>query len=167
MALKELIPWKRNHNELAVRRDPMTPFDHFRREMDQLFDGFLNQWPAPSTSLLDRHLGEFMPTIDVAETEREIRVTAELPGMEQKDVEVALTRGVLTIKGEKREKKEESKGDFYRSECRYGAFERAVPLPAEIDADNAKATFEKGVLKITLPKTAEAQSQRKRIPISA
>ena len=167
MALKELIPWKRNNSELAVRRDPMTPFDHFRREMDQLFDGFLNEWPMRSTSLLDRHLGEFMPTIDVAETEKEVRITAELPGMEEKEIDVSLTRGVLTIKGEKREEQEENKRDFHRSECRYGMFERVIQLPAEIDADKAKATFKKGVLKITLPKTAEAQSQRKRIQVEA
>jgi HSP20 family protein len=166
MALKELIPWKRTGNELATRQDSMfAPFDQFRREMDNIFDGFLTDWPMRSTNLLDRQLRNFMPQVDVTETEKEVRVIAELPGLEEKDVDVSLTQGVLTIKGEKREEHEENKRDFHRSELRYGMFERAVQLPAEIDADKAKATFKKGVLKITLPKTAEAQSNRRRIPV--
>ena len=117
------------------------------------------------SSLLDRRLSQFMPQIDVDETEKEVRVTAELPGMEEKDVEVTLTQGVLTIKGEKREEHEENKRDFHHSELRYGMFQRAIQLPADIDADQAKASFKKGVLRITLPKTAEAQSSRRRIQI--
>ena len=165
MALKELIPWKRTGSELATRQDSMfTPFDDFRREMDKIFDGFLSDWPM-RTSLLDRQLGNFMPQVDVTETEKEVRVTAELPGMEEKDVQVTFTQGVLSIKGEKREEHEETKRDLHRSEIRYGMFERAVQLPADIDADKAKASFKKGVLRITLPKTAEAQSNRRRIPV--
>ena len=166
MALKELIPWKRTGNELATRQDSMfAPFDQFRREMDNIFNGFLTDWPVSTSRMLDRRLGNFMPQIDVAETEKEVRVTAELPGLEEKDVDVTLTQGVLTIKGEKREEHEENKRDWHHSELRYGMFERAIQLPAEIDADKAKASFKKGVLKITLPKTAEAQKNRRQIPI--
>lgn len=167
MALKELIPWKKPSSELAVRQDAMlNPFEQFRREMDQMFNGFLSDWPVRS-SLLDRRLGQFMPQIDVDETEKEVRVTAELPGMDEKEVEVTLTQGVLTIKGEKREEHEENKRDFHHSELRYGMFQRAIQLPADIDADKAKASFKKGVLRITLPKTAEAQSNRRRIPVES
>jgi len=166
MAIKELIPWKKNNGDLAVRREPAHPFEQFRREMDQLFDGFLTDWPG-RTSLLDRQLGSFMPDVDVKETEKEVRVTAELPGLDEKEVEVTLTEGALTIKGEKREEQNEDKGDFHRSECRYGMFERTLQLPRGIDADKVKASFKKGVLKITLPKTAEAQSNRKRIAIES
>ena len=80
-------------------------------------------------------------------------------------MEVTLTQGALTIKGEKREEHNEEKGDVHRSECRYGMFERTVQLPTGLDADQAKASFKKGVLKITLPKTAEARANRKRIPV--
>ena len=167
MALKELIPWKKNNNgELAMNREPAHPFDEFRREMDQLFDGFLSEWPG-RTSLLDRRLGSFVPQVDLAETDKEVRITAELPGLDEKEVEVTLTQGVLTIKGEKREEHQENKGDIHRSECRYGMFERSVQLPADIDADKAKASFKNGVLKVTLPKTAEAQSNRRRIPVES
>jgi HSP20 family protein len=167
MALKELIPWKKPSSELAVRQDAMlNPFEQFRREMDNLFDGFLSEWPMRS-SFLDRRMGTFLPQVEVSETEKEVRVTAELPGMDEKQVEVNLTQGVLTIKGEKREEHEENKRDFHHSELRYGMFERAIPLPADIDADKAKASFKKGVLRITLPKTAEAQSNRRRIPVES
>ncbi len=167
MALKELIPWKKPSSELAVRQDAMlNPFEQFRREMDQMFNGFLSDWPMRS-SLIDRRLGQFIPQIDVDETEKEVRITAELPGMDEKEVEVTLTQGVLTIKGEKREEHEENKRDFHHSELRYGMFQRAIQLPADIDADKAKASFKKGVLRITLPKTAEAQSSRRRIQIEA
>lgn len=167
MALKELIPWKKSGSELALRQDAMiNPFDAFRREMDHLFDGFLSEWPMRS-SLLDRRIGNFLPQVELSETEKEIRVTAELPGMDEKEVEVTLTQGALTIKGEKREEHEENKRNFHHSELRYGMFERSIQLPADIDADKAKASFKKGVLKITLPKTAEAQSNRRRIPVES
>ena len=164
MAIKDLIPWNKSNRELAVRREAANPFDDFRREMDQLFNGFLSEWPA-RTSLMERQFGSFVPEIDVAETDKEIRVTAELPGMEEKDVEVTLTEGVLTIKGEKREEHDEEKGDSFRSERRYGMFERSIALPSGLDADKAKASFKKGVLKVTLPKTPEAQSIRRRITV--
>jgi HSP20 family protein len=166
MAIKDLIPWtKTNQRDLAVRRDAGDPFELFRRDMDQLFNGFLSEWPGGRTSLMNRQFGSFVPEIDIKETDKEVRVTAELPGMEEKDIDVSLTEGVLTIKGEKREEHEEEKGDTFRSERRYGMFERSIALPNGIDANGAKASFKKGVLKITLPKTAEAQSNRRRIAI--
>jgi HSP20 family protein len=166
MALKQLIPWKKDNGELAVRHEPASPFQDFRREMDHLFDSFLSDWPG-RTSLLDRRLDSFVPNVDVKETEKEIRVTAELPGLDEKEVEVTLTQGVLTIKGEKREEHEENQEDTYRSECRYGIFERSIQLPDYLDADKAKAIFKKGVLKVTLPKTPQAQMQRRRIPVES
>ena len=108
-----------------------------------------------------------MPQVDVRETAKEIRVTAELPGMEEKDIEVSLLDGAITIKGEKSEEHEEEKGDVHRSERHYGMFERTIPLPSEVDVEKVNATFRKGVLKITLPKTKEAQSNRRVIPVQS
>ena len=165
MAITDLIPWKKNdENALALRRPEMDPFAQFRRGIDQMFDSMLGDWTGPM-NLLDRRLGSWMPQIDVRETAKEIRVTAELPGMEEKDLEVSLLDGALTIKGEKNEEHEEEKGDVHRSERQYGRFERTIPLRAEVDVDNVKASFKKGVLKITLPKTKEAQSNRRLIQI--
>jgi HSP20 family protein len=166
MAITDLIPWRKNENSLAVRRREMDPFMQMRREIDRMFNGMLTDWTGPM-SLLDRRLGTWMPQIDVSETAKEIRVTAELPGMEQKDLELSLVEGALTIKGEKSEEHEEEKGDVHRSERQYGMFERTIPLPSEVDADKVKASFKKGVLKITLPKTKEAQSNRRLIPVQS
>ena len=114
---------------------------------------------------MDRQFGSFVPDVDVTETEKEFRLTAELPGMDEKDLEVTYVDGGLTIKGEKRVEREEQDGDSYRSERQFGAFERTIPLPLDINADKAKASFKKGVLSITLPKTEEARSNKKTIPI--
>ncbi len=166
MAITDLIPWKKNENSLAVRRREMDPFIQMRREIDQMFNGMLGDWTGPM-NLLDRRLGSWMPHVDVNETAKEIRVTAELPGMEEKDLEVSLVEGALTIKGEKSEEHEEEKGDVHRSERQYGMFERTIPLPSEVDVDKVKASFKKGVLKISLPKTKEAQSNRRVIPVQS
>jgi HSP20 family protein len=165
MAITDLIPWKKNdENALAMRRRELDPFAQFRREIDQMFNGMLGDWSGPM-NLLDRRLGSWMPKIEVRETAKEIRVTAELPGMEEKDLEVSFLDRALTIKGEKNEEHEEENGDVHRSERQYGIFQRTIPLPAEVDADKVKASFKKGVLKITLPKTKEAQSNRRLIQI--
>lgn len=166
MAITDLIPWKKNEDSLALRRREMDPFTQLRREIDQVFNGMLGDWTGPM-NLLDRRLGSWMPQVDLSETGKEIRVAAELPGLEEKDLEVSLVNGALTIKGEKSEEHEEEKGDVHRSERQYGMFERTIPLPSEVDADKVKASFKKGVLKITLPKTKEAQSNRRVIPVQS
>lgn len=168
MAITDLIPWKRPNGPMATRRSEMDPFSQLHREIDRVFSDFMTDLPwSGRMSLLDRRLGSFVPDVDVTETDKEFRVMAELPGMEEKDLEVTYFDGGLTIKGEKREEHEEERGDYYRSERQFGAFERTVPLPSDISPDKAKASFKKGVLKITLPKTEEAQSHRKTIPIQS
>ena len=167
MAITDLIPWKKNdESALAMRRRETDPFAQFSREIDRMFDGMLGDWTRPM-NLLDRSLGSWMPQIDVRETAKEIRVAAELPGLEEKDIQVSLLDGALTIKGEKSEEHEEEKGDVHRSERQYGMFERTIPLPSEVDFEKVNATFKKGVLKVTLPKTKEAQSNRRVIPIQS
>jgi HSP20 family protein len=103
--------------------------------------------------------------VDVAERENEYEITAELPGMEEKDIEVNVSDDLLTIKGEKREEKEEKKKDYYVSERRYGSFQRSFSLPDGIDANKIEAKFINGVLTVILPKTPEAQKKQKKIEI--
>ena len=105
--------------------------------------------------------------MDVCERENEYEITAELPGMDASNVDVRLSEGVLTIKGEKKEKKEEQQKDYYISERRYGSFHRSFEVPEGIDEDKIQASFEKGVLTIKLPKGPEAQKPEKKIPISS
>lgn len=164
MAMKELIPWKKNNDRLAFRRLGTDPFGELSQDIDRIFDGFLGDCSG-RRNLLDRRLRSFMPEVDVTESDKEFRVTAELPGINEKDLEVTFADGSLMIKGEKRKEHEEEKGDYYHSERQFGVFERTIPLPSEVTPDEAKASFKNGVLKITLPKTEEARSKRKTIPI--
>src|SRR5271169_1312996 len=108
-----------------------------------------------------------VPAVDIADTEKAYEITAELPGMDEKNVEVKFSSGVLTIKGEKREEKEEKKKDYHLSERRYGSFERRFQIPEGVDSDKIEATFKKGLLTVMLPKTAAAQTAEKKIAIKA
>ena len=107
------------------------------------------------------------PAVDVAETEKAYEITAELPGMDEKNVEVKFADGVLTVKGEKQEEKEEKKKDYYLSERSYGSFQRAFQVPDGVDADKIEASFKNGVLTVTMPKSAEAQKSAKKITVKA
>jgi len=111
--------------------------------------------------------GVTVPAVDVIEDDRGYKITAELPGLDQKDIEVSVTGDVLVIKGEKRQEREEKDKNRYLSERSYGAFQRNFSLPDGIDRDKINADFAKGVLTLTLPKTAEAQKQQKKIEVKA
>lgn len=160
MALKDLIPSKK---WAPARREEHDPFTLFRDEMNRLFDNFFRG--GELEPFFESRVG-FSPKVDVAETDKEITVTAELPGMDEKDIDVSLEKDMLTVRGEKKEEKEEKGKDFYRSERSYGSFTRTIPLPKEVDTDKVEAQFKKGVLRITLPKTPAAIKEVKKVPIS-
>lgn len=149
------------------------PFGRLRREMDRLFDDFeLGSWRSPLRALADVEpffRGEVtwgkVPAVDVADTATAYEITAELPGMEEKDIEVKFADGTLTIKGEKKEEKEEKRKDYYMSERRYGSFQRSFNVPDGVEADKIGASFKNGVLTVTLPKSAEAQKKEKKIEV--
>jgi len=152
------------------------PFESLRKEVDHLFEDFDFGFrrATPRRRMFDfepfwrRETGwGAVPAVDVAEKERAYEITAELPGLDDKDIEVNFADGMLTIKGEKKEETEEKKKDFYLAERRYGSFERTFPVPEGIDADKIDATFNKGVLTVTLPKTAEAMHPQKKISVKA
>jgi HSP20 family protein len=111
--------------------------------------------------------GGLTPNVDVAETDKAFEITAELPGMTEQNIDVSLSDGVLTLKGEKKEEKEQKEKGYYLSERRYGSFQRSFRLPDGVDENKIEANFEKGVLKITLPKTPEAVKQAKKIAVKA
>jgi len=164
MNLQSIIPWKKEERSLARGRgNGDDPFAQLQRRMNSVFEDFFGR---PSSDLWGDATVEFLPRVDVTETGKEVRITAELPGLDEKDVEVTMTNNMLTIKGEKKVEKEEEEGDYCYSERHYGHFERTIALPQGIDADNAKATFKKGVLKVTIPKKPEAQSLRRKIELT-
>lgn len=150
-------------------------FRNLRREIDRLFDDFNPfDWRGPSRSLAGaepprsaRPEWPITPAIDVAEGESAYEVTAELPGMDENSVEVRVSNHTLTIKGQKAESKEEKNKDYYLSERRYGSFQRSFRVPESVDPARIEASFTKGVLKVVLPKTADAQRAEKKIEIKA
>jgi len=159
--------------EPALAGDVWRPFESLRKEVDRVFEDFGDDfWRRPFRSLaaLERTSPSKLaatPAVDVSETDKAYEITAELPGMDEKNVEVNVANGGLTIKGEKKEEKEEKKKDYCVSERRYGSFERYFNLPDSVDADKIEAAFKNGVLKVTLPKTAEAQKPAKKIDVKA
>jgi HSP20 family protein len=162
MSIRDIVP--RRRSEPAGQQDDRFPLSSLRREMDRLFDDFFTGFPR--TGWLAVEPGTLSPSVDVAETEKEITVTAELPGLDEKDIEVSLSDGVLTLKGEKKSEKEEKGKTFYRSERSYGAFQRTIPLPVEVVEDKVEAEFAKGVLTVHLPKSPAAQKKAKKIEVA-
>lgn len=163
MALKDMVPWKKNDKNVLVRREE-EPFYAFRHEMDRLFDEFFGGGfglaPFGGSRFMES-FGDFSPRVDVTENEKEVRITAELPGLEEKDIDVSLSNDVLTISGEKKTEKEDRSDNYYRMERSYGSFQRSIPLPTEVDTDKCDATFKNGVLQITLPKVPSKESAKK------
>lgn len=140
----------------------LAPFYNLQRNIDRMFDDFFNEFGNFGLSRFDgdRSFGAFMPTVDVSETDTEIKVMAELPGLDEKDIDVSLAHNILTISGEKKAEKEQKGENYHRIERSYGSFSRSVTLPGEVDANKVDAKFKNGVLTITLPKTAQAQAKR-------
>ena len=168
MAFRDLIPWSRQENHLSARvgpeqkREPEShPLLSLHREVNRLFDDVFRNFAATAVSGFDM---VDWPRVELAETEKELRITAELPGLDEKDVEITVEDGVLTLHGEKRSEIEDKDRGY--TERSYGRFERRIGLPNGVDREKAGATFKNGVLTVTLPKTAEAINDVRRIPIN-
>lgn len=151
---------------VAGRRVPefteqlIEPFSQLRNEVDRLFDSFPLRLPSFSFARIAA-----TPAIDMTETEKAYKVTAELPGLEPENVEVTFDDGMLRISGEKHEQREENERDYSFSERTYGAFERIVELPSAAQADKIKAKFKNGILTVTVPKDEKVAKKTKRISI--
>lgn len=163
--LGSLIPWRDKSKVSVAQDDALDPFVSFRREMDRMFDDFFHDFGSRALSSWDGRWQAVTPVIDVADGEKELVITAELPGLDSKDFEVTLAGDVLTIKGEKKAETEKKNGDSYYAERRYGAFSRSVRLPFEVEDGDIDAHYDKGVLTVRIPKPAEAQQAVRRIPV--
>lgn len=165
MSVRDLIPWGRSNNRgpAPYRDEDRSPFLSLHREMNRMFDDFFRDFDM-RLPMMGAGFNGGWPHVDLAETDKEVTITAELPGIEEKDVELVLQDGVLTLRGEKRSETEDKDRQF--SERYYGSFERRLPLDAEVQADKAEARFKDGVLTVTLPKNPEAQPKAKRIAIN-
>jgi HSP20 family protein len=175
-------PRKDSTAPVSTRPRVTHPVTSLRDEIDRVFDSFLHEWPFSGTEfprwspmLPFRGFGRadrdsafgHMPTTDVTETDAEYRITVELPGLEETDIELTLTDDTLTLKGEKKDTYEDTDRDVHLSERRYGEFRRSFSLPDGVDPTKTDAVFTKGILTVTLPKTEEAKVEPKRVEVKS
>lgn len=167
MQISDLIPWGRDRNEVARQQgDGDNPLLNLQRDINRVFDDFWSRFDRP-VGASNGLLSVTGPRTDVTETDEAVDVSVELPGMDEKDIDVSLSDDVLTIRGEKKAEREEKKKGYYLAERSYGSFYRSIPLPPGVDSEKAEARFKKGVLTVTLPKTPEAQAKVRKIEVKA
>ena len=159
MSIRDILPWSRAG--APAGRAETDPFTSLQREMNRLFDSAWRDFRAPEAF---RAFGGAWPTLGVAEQDKAYVVTAEIPGLEEKDVEVTLDDNALVIRGEKKAETKDEK--THVSEHFYGRFERRVPVGPEVDREGVSAAFRNGVLTVTLPKSDKAAPASKRIPVN-
>ena len=167
MSVRDLIPWNRGSNQAPTifRGDEMDPFLSLHRNVNRLFDEVFRGFDTPSVFGRMMPRGGGWPSVEFSESDKEMRLTAEMPGLQEDDIEVLLEDGVLTLRGEKKSETEDKDRQF--SERYYGRFERRLALGGEVEEDKVAATFKNGVLTVTLPKTEKAQANAKRIAINS
>ena len=166
MAKKESVPAPSSES-----RGMVSPFDVLQSRIDRIFNDFNTSFGMPKSFWDDGFRmpaawgGKVMPSLEVHDTNGKVTITAELPGVEEKDIDISVDDQMLTISGEKKSEVEEKEGESYRSERSYGKFSRSLSLPFSIDPGKVEARFDKGVLKLTITKPAEAAAKVKKIPI--
>lgn len=167
MQIRDLIPWNRDRREATrATHEDDNPVVALQRDLNRVFDNFWSRFDRPLMSG-NGALAGFGPSTDITEADKAVEVSVELPGLDEKDVEVSLTGDYLTIRGEKQAERSDNGRGYYLTERSYGAFYRSIPLPPGVDPDQATAEFKRGVLKVSLPKTPKAQSRVKKIDVKA
>ena len=163
MGIRDLVPWNKGQ-QLSTRQESLDPFLALHREMNRLFDDVLRGFGPLGRAGGPLMEGQFgWPRLEFSETDKAVAISAELPGLSEKDVQVEIANGVLSIRGEK--KTERDNGSRFFSERYYGSFDRQIPLDG-VEEDKAQAEFKNGVLTVTLPKSEQANRNVKRIPVS-
>ena len=152
-------------NRLSLRREGETPVLAIQNEMNRLFDQFFSDAIPFPAQLVARQTADFLPRIDISETETDFKVSAELPGMDEKDIQIRLEKDALLLSGEKKSEVEEKEKTYHRVERSYGSFERVIPFNTQLDEQNVSAVFKNGVLTVTLPKAKEAIRTSRNIEI--
>jgi len=175
---KEVTVERPQKTAMPARKMAELPsLEDLRHEVESVFDRFVGGWPRRMGSLFDWDpfrevrpsltMPEWRPRADVRETDKAYQIDVELPGVDEKDVEVTMTDDLMTVRGEKKAEREEKEEGYYLAERTYGSFQRSFRLPEDVDADKIGAEFSKGVLRVTLPKSPEAQAKTRKIKVKA
>lgn len=162
MTLPNLIPFNRRNTALDTAA--LAGWDDFHRDMDQLFDSFFGTLPAGR--LLNTVAAQPL-NLDVSETDKAYNITADMPGLEQKDIDVTLTDNVLTIRGERKQEENSEGKTWHRTERSYGSIQRSLQLPADVDNSSVAAKIKNGVLQIEIAKSKNAKPASKKIEIKS
>ncbi len=161
----QMLAESKPRRETGLVEQIMEPLTHLRDEVDRVFDDFPMRWPA--LGRLPSQFAALLPTpaVEMTETNKAYKITVEVPGIPANEIEVEAEKGLLVIKGEKKEEREEKERDYTRSERSYGAFERRIGLPSDADLDKIEAKASDGVLKITIARDKKAAPERRKIEI--
>lgn len=165
MTFGKLIPW--NRKTLPAKLEGSDhPIYSMQKEMDWFFDNFFKGYENGFPSLTGEDTKNLLsPSVDLSETDEEVILSMELPGISEEDIEVNISQDVLTVSGEKKQETEENEKGWYRMERHYGSFKRAIPLPVEPDLENVDASFKNGVLTVKMPKTEADKPTAKHIEV--
>ena len=171
MSIKDILPWKRKKDSVPVRREQGDDaLESLRRDLNSLVDEFLTPLAGRRPGVggfAGMPAGAYVPRVDLTENDKEVVVSIELPGVDEKDVDLTLDGRNLVVRGEKKEEDESREGDTYRYERTYGSFQRVVPLPEGLDEDKAGARFRKGVLTVRIPRSTESRNRRKKVVVES
>jgi len=154
----DLIPWRRRGELDPFRRE----LNELRKEMDSMFGRFFGEWPS-----VEPASGAWAPFLDLSETDENLIVRAEVPGISPRDIQISLVGNTLNIRGEKKQEKEQKEENYYRMERSHGSFSRAVSIPCEVEEDKVDARYKDGVLTITMPKTEKARAKEIKIDVKS
>lgn len=164
MVFQEMVPWRKGRT-MGVRGDTL-PLTALHRRLDRMFDDFFGDFGLTPAGTSNRTV-DFVPRMDVSESEKEYTLTAELAGLNEKDVDITLQDNVLTVQGEKKGERDEKNGRWSLTERSYGTFSRSIALPAEVEEDKIEASFKDGVLTVRLPKSEVQEPKAKKITIKS
>lgn len=150
---------------VQVRTRETSPTRRDVNMWERFWEPFSLEWPWPTPLAISPMVGDWAPVIDLEETDNEIRVSSEIPGVEAKDIDVNISEDMLTIKGEKKQESEEKRKNYYRTERCYGSFQRILRMPATVDVNKCRAEYRNGVLKISCPKSEASKSKQVRVEV--
>lgn len=164
--IEDLLPTVWRRSELPLRRAEDHSFFALQREMNRMFDDFFRGFDLMPFGD-GRNLSLFIPPVDIREDEKEVKIQVELPGMEEKDIDVTVSESALTIRGERKDKREDKGEHYWQKEMNYGSFSRVIPLPEGVDTEKVDARFKNGILTVALPWLEEAKKRVKKIAVKA
>jgi HSP20 family protein len=166
MRVTDLIPWRSHAPAAQSRAENGDPYRALQLDINRAFDGFWQMFDSPLPQLLGDDRGGAIPMrVDISDSPDKVTVTAELPGLQEADIDVRIANGSLTIRAERKSEREAEEKGYVLRERSFGLVERTLPVPDNIDPNAAKAEFKNGVLTVSIPKTAEAQDDVKHVPV--